>query len=49
MIVIEFTSWKTFFNQIKNLGLKYRFQLDGSKAVLSKDYYKKKVSLYTFV
>lgn len=46
---LNFTSWKTFFNQIKKLGLKYRFQLDGSKAVLSKDYYKKKVSLYTFV
>ena len=46
---LAYKSWKTFFNQIKKLGLKYRFQLDGSKAVLSKDYYKKKVSLYTFV
>ena len=45
---LAYKSWKTFFNQIKKLGLKYRFQLDGSIAVLSKNYYKKKVSLYTF-
>lgn len=45
---LNFTSWKTFFNQIKKLGLKYRFQLDGSKAVFSKNYYKKKLNLYNF-
>ena len=45
---LAYKSWKTFFNQIKKLGLKYRFQLDGSKAVLSKNYYKKKVCLYAF-
>ena len=45
---LNFKSWKTFFNQIKKLGLKYRFQLDGSKAVLSKNYYKKKLNLYCF-
>ena len=46
---LNFTSWKTFFNQIKKLKLKYRFQLDGSKAVLSKNYYKKKTILYCFI
>lgn len=45
---LAYKSWKTFFNQIKKLGLKYRFQLDGSKAVLSKNYYKKKLNLYCF-
>lgn len=45
---LAYKSWKTFFNQIKKLGLKYRFQLDGSKAVLSKNYYKKKLNLYSF-
>ena len=45
---LAYKSWKTFFNQIKKLGLKYRFQLDGSKAVFRKDYYKKQVFLYTF-
>ena len=45
---LAYNSWKTFFNQIKKLGLKYRFQLDGSKAVFSKNYYKKKVNLYCF-
>ena len=46
---LAYKSWKTFFNQIKKLGLKYRFQLDGSKAVFSKDYYKKKTILYCFI
>lgn len=45
---LAYKSWKTFFNQIKKLGLKYRFQLDGSMAVLSKNYYKKKLKLYSF-
>lgn len=45
---LAYKSWKTFFNQIKKLGLKYRFQLDGSKAVLSQNYYKKKLNLYCF-
>ena len=45
---LAYKSWKTFFNQIKKLKLKYRFQLDGSIAVFSKNYYKKKVSLYRF-
>ena len=45
---LAYKSWKTFFNQIKKLELKYRFQLDGSKAVLSKNYYKKKLKLYSF-
>lgn len=45
---LAYNSWKTFFNQIKKLGLKYRFQLDGSKAVFSKNYYKKKLNLYSF-
>lgn len=45
---LAYKSWKTFFNQIKKLGLKYRFQLDGSTAVLSKNYYKKKLNLYSF-
>ena len=45
---LAYNSWKTFFNQIKKLKLKYRFQLDGSKAVFSKKYYKKKVNLYRF-
>ena len=42
-IKISFNSWKTFFNQIKKLGLKYRFQLDGSKAVLSQSCFKSKL------
>lgn len=46
---LAYKSWKTFFNQIKKLGLKYRFQLDGSKAVLSKNYCKKKTILYCFI
>ena len=46
---LAYKSWKTFFNQIKKLGLKYRFQLDGSKAVLSKNYCKKKLNLYCFI
>ena len=46
---LAYKSWKTFFNQIKKLKLKYRFQLDGSKAVLSKNYYKKKTILYCFI
>ena len=46
---LAYKSWKTFFNQIKKLGLKYRFQLDGNKAVFSKDYYKKKTILYCFI
>lgn len=46
---LAYKSWKTFFNQIKKLKLKYRFQLDGGKAVFSKKFYKKKVCLYTFV
>jgi len=46
---LAYNSWKTFFNQIKKLKLKYRFQLDGSRAVLSKDYYKKKTILYCFI
>lgn len=46
---LNYVGWKTFFNQIKKLGLKYRFQLDGSKAVLSKNYYKKKTILYCFI
>ena len=46
---LAYKSWKTFFNQIKKLGLKYRFQLDGSKAVFSKNYYKKKTILYCFI
>lgn len=45
---LNFDSWKELFNQIKKLGLKYRFQLDGSKAVLSKYYKKKSVFLYRF-
>lgn len=45
---LSYNSWKLFFNQIKKLKLKYRFQLDGSKAVLSQKYLKKKVFLYTF-
>ena len=45
---LAYKSWKTFFNQIKKLELKYRFQLDGSMAVFSKKYYKKKVNLYRF-
>ena len=45
---LAYKSWKTFFNQIKKLKLKYRFQLDGSKDVFSKNYYKKQVFLYTF-
>ena len=46
---LAYKSWKTFFNQIKKLKLKYRFQLDGSKAVFSKNYYKKKTILYCFI
>lgn len=46
---LNYVGWKTFFNQIKKLKLKYRFQLDGSKAVLSKNYYKKKTILYCFI
>ena len=46
---LAYKSWKTFFNQIKKLELKYRFQLDGNKAVFSKDYYKKKTILYCFI
>ena len=46
---LAYKSWKTFFNQIKKLRLKYRFQFDGSKAVLSKNYYKKKTILYSFI
>ena len=45
---LNFNSWIGLFNQIKKLELKYRFQLDGSMAVLSKNYYKKKVNLYKF-
>lgn len=45
---LAYNSWKTFFNQIKKLKLKYRFQLDGGKAVFSKKYYKKKTILYCF-
>ena len=45
---LNFNSWIGLFNQIKKLELKYRFQLDGNKAVFSKDYYKKKVNLYKF-
>ena len=46
---LNYVGWKTFFNQIKKLKLKYRFQLDGSKAVLSKNHYKKKTILYCFI
>ena len=42
-------SWKSLGNQIKKLKLKYRFQLDGSKAVFSRNYYKKKTILYCFI
>ena len=45
---LNFNSWIGLFNQIKKLELKYRFQLDGSMAVFSKTYYKKKVNLYKF-
>lgn len=45
---LAYNSWKTFFNQIKKLKLKYRFQLDGSKAVFSKIYKKRNYSLYSF-
>lgn len=46
---LNFNSWPELFNQIKKLGLKYRFQLDGSKAVLSKFYKKKSIFLYRFI
>jgi IS605 OrfB family transposase len=46
---LSFNSWKELFNQIKKLGLKYRFQLDGSKAVFSKYYKKKFIFLYRFI
>lgn len=45
---LKFNSWKELFNQIKKLGLKYRFQLDGSEAVFSKYDKKKFVHLYRF-
>ena len=46
---LSVNSWIKLFNQIKKLKLKYRFQLDGSMAVFSKNYYKKKLNLYKFV
>ncbi len=45
---LSFNSWIGLFNQIKKLELKYRFQLDGSMAVFSKFFYKKKLNLYSF-
>jgi IS605 OrfB family transposase len=46
---LNFNSWPELSNQIKKLGLKYRFQLDGSMAVFSKYYKKKFISLYRFI
>ena len=46
---LNFNSWPELSNQIKKLGLKYRFQLDGSMAVLSKFYKKKFIFLYRFI
>lgn len=46
---LNFNSWKELFNQIKELKLKYRFLLDGSKAVFSKYYKMKSISLYRFI
>ena len=46
---LHFNSWKELGTQIKESKLKYRFQLEGSMAGFSKNYYKKKVNLYTFV
>ena len=46
---LNFNSWKELSNQIQKLGLKYRFQLDGSNAVFSKYYKKKFIFLYEFI
>ena len=46
---LSFNSWPELSNQIKELDLKYRFLLDGSKAVFSKFYKKKSISLYRFI
>ena len=45
---LNFNSWKTFFNQIKKLKLKYRFQLDGSKAVFRLNIPKQYKIIYCF-
>ena len=46
---LNFNSWPELSNQIQKLGLKYRFQLDGSMAVFSKFYKKKSIFLYRFI
>ena len=46
---LNFNSWPELSNQIKELDLKYRFLLDGSKAVFSKYYKKKYIILYRFI
>lgn len=45
---LNFTSWKIMFKQIKESKLRYRFPLVDKVAVLSKNYYKKKITLYCF-
>ena len=45
---LHLRSWKTMFKQIKESKLRYRFPLVDKVAVLSKNYYKKKINLYCF-
>ena len=45
---LHLRSWKTMYKQIKESKLQYRFPLVDKVAVLSKNYYKKKLNLHFF-